>query len=208
MGLGIHIRVDPQSDPGLSSHGRGRVAEHLQFLRRLHIEHQNINVQRRAYLLHRFSHTGKNDSIARNTGFYRPEKHHTEATVHADAVHIGSLFHDNLEGLAPLARAISAGDIPCQVTRAIEKDLWAKMLYNCALNPLGAIFDVTYGTLGEWPHTRAIMDRIVDEIFAVMGASGYRTHWDTSDAYLAFFYGTLLPPTSSHRSQGSSHMLL
>ena len=134
------------------------------------------------------------------TGFYRPDKNHTQVTVHADAVHIGSLFHDSVRGLEPLARAISAGDIPCQVTDAIEKDLWAKMLYNCALNPLGAIFDVTYGTLGEWSHTRAIMERIVDEIYAVMDASGYRTHWDTPGAYLALFYDTLIPPTASHRS--------
>ena len=134
------------------------------------------------------------------TGFYRPHKNHTQATVHADTVHVGSLFHGNVGGLEPLARAISAGDIPCQVTGAIEKDLWAKMLYNCALNPLGAIFDVTYGILGEWSHTRAIMDRIVDEIYAVMDASSYRTHWDTPGTYLAFFYGTLLPPTASHRS--------
>ena len=134
------------------------------------------------------------------TGFFRPEKNHTQATVHADAVHMGSLFHDNLSALELLARAIATGDIPCQVSRAIEKDLWAKMLYNCALNPLGAILNVPYGTLGEGVHTRAVMDRIVDEIYGVMDASGYRTHWATSEAYLAAFYGTLIPSTASHRS--------
>jgi 2-dehydropantoate 2-reductase len=134
------------------------------------------------------------------TGFCRPQKNHTQITVHADAVHVGSLFHGNLSVLEPLARAISAGDIPCQISRAIQKDLWAKMLYNCPLNPLGAILNVTYGTLADWSHTRAIMDRVVYEIYAVMGASGYRTHWDTPGAYLAVFYGTLLPPTASHRS--------
>jgi 2-dehydropantoate 2-reductase len=134
------------------------------------------------------------------TGFYRPQKNHTQVTAHADAVHIGSLFHGRLSVLEPLARAISAGDIPCQISQAIEKDLWAKMLYNCPLNPLGAIFGVTYGTLADWSHTRAIMDRIVGEIYAVMAASGYRTHWDTPAAYLAVFYGTLLPPTALHRS--------
>lgn len=134
------------------------------------------------------------------TGFYRPEKNHTEVTVHAAAVHIGSLFRDSLSALEPLARAVSEGDIPCRVSHTIQEDLWAKMLYNCALNPLGAILNVTYGTLGEWSHTRAIMDRIVDEIYAVMDASGYGTHWDTPAAYLAVFYGTLIPPTASHCS--------
>ncbi len=134
------------------------------------------------------------------TGFYRPQKNQSEVTVHADAIHLGSLFHDRLRGLAPLARAISAGDIPCLVSAAIEKDLWAKMLYNCALNPLGAIFDVTYGTLGAWPSTRAIMDRIVEEIFAVMRASGYRTHWDSPQAYRPVFYEQLIPATRAHKS--------
>lgn len=134
------------------------------------------------------------------TGFYRPQRNHTQVTVHADAVHVGSLCHGKLSALEPLARAISAGDIPCQISQAIEKDLWAKMLYNCPLNPLGAILNVTYGTLADWSHTRAIMDRVVVEIYAVLEASGYRTHWDTPGSYLAVFYGTLLPPTASHRS--------
>jgi 2-dehydropantoate 2-reductase len=134
------------------------------------------------------------------TGFYRPQKNHTEITVHADAIHIGSLFHSELSVLEPLARALSEGDIPCQTSQAIEKDLWAKMLYNCPLNPLGAILNVTYGTLANGSHTRAIMDRVVHELYAVLKASGYRTHWDTPGAYLDVFYGTLLPPTASHRS--------
>ena len=57
------------------------------------------------------------------TGFWRPEENHTQVTVHAEAIHIGGLFHDKLSSLRPSARAISAGDIPCRVTHAIEKDL-------------------------------------------------------------------------------------
>jgi 2-dehydropantoate 2-reductase len=134
------------------------------------------------------------------TGFYRPQKNQTEVTVHADAIHLGSLFHTNPAVLEPLARAISEGDIPCQVSARIEQDLWAKMLYNCALNPVGAVFDVTYGTLGAYATTRAIMDAIVAEVWDVMRASGYLAHWETVAAYLAVFYEKLIPSTASHRS--------
>lgn len=44
---------------------------------------------------------------------------------------------------------IGEGDIPCVSVTDIEKDLWAKMLYNCALNPLGAILDMPYGVLAD-----------------------------------------------------------
>jgi 2-dehydropantoate 2-reductase len=82
------------------------------------------------------------------TGFCRPQKNQVEITVHADAIHIGSLFNENAADLVALSRSIADGGIPCKMTDEIGKDLWAKMLYNCALNPLGAIFDVPYGVRG------------------------------------------------------------
>jgi 2-dehydropantoate 2-reductase len=74
------------------------------------------------------------------------------------------------------------------------------MLYNCALNPLGALLGVSYGTLAEQPTTRSLMDRLVEEVFAVMLAAGYATHWSTSAEFLAAFYGRLVPDTAEHKS--------
>jgi 2-dehydropantoate 2-reductase len=134
------------------------------------------------------------------TGFRRPWPNEVEITVHADAIHIGSLFSGAPAAIDELCRAIHAGGIPCETTDAIEKDLWAKMLYNCALNPLGAILSVPYGTLAEQPTTRALMDRTVKEVFAVMHAAGYRTHWQTPGEFLDVFYGRLVPDTAQHQS--------
>jgi len=134
------------------------------------------------------------------TGFRRPRPHEVEITVHADAIHIGSLFGADLSVIEPLCRAIDRGGIPCASTEAIEQDLWAKMLYNCALNPLGAILGVPYGTLAEASSTRMLMDRIVEEVFAVMHAAGYRTHWAAPSEFLAVFYGRLVPDTAQHKS--------
>lgn len=134
------------------------------------------------------------------TGFHRHRPNEVEITVHADSIHIGSLFGADASAVEDLCRAISAGGIPCEKTDAIEKDLWAKMLYNCALNPLGAILGVPYGALAEHAVTRELMDRIVEEGFAVMAASGYATHWPKARDFLAVFYERLVPDTAEHES--------
>jgi len=134
------------------------------------------------------------------TGFQRTNANEVAVTVHADAIHIGSLFNKDSSPLTDLCEAIAAGDIPCKITNEIDKDLWAKMLYNCALNPLGAILDVPYGMLAENQTTRTIMNGIVDEAFNVMTEAGYKTHWPTSKDFLEVFYSKLVPDTAKHKS--------
>lgn len=134
------------------------------------------------------------------TGFERPNSNEVTITVHADSIHIGSLFSSDASGLQDLSGSISKGDIPCETTSQIEKDLWAKMLYNCALNPLGAILDVPYGVLAEKEYSRTIMDGIVAEVFSVMAAAGYKTHWQSAKDFLEVFYDRLVPNTAQHKS--------
>lgn len=134
------------------------------------------------------------------TGFSRVHDNRVTITVHADSIHVGSLFASDLSCVKDLAESISKGGIPCEVTPEIEKDLWAKMLYNCALNPLGAILDVPYGVLAEQESTRQIMNGLVDEVFSVMEAAGYRTHWRSPADFLKVFYAKLVPDTARHKS--------
>jgi 2-dehydropantoate 2-reductase len=134
------------------------------------------------------------------TGFIRPQKHCVEITVHAEAIHIGSLFSDDTAPIQPLCQAIAAGDLPCEAVVDIARDLWAKMLYNCALNPLSAICGVPYGKLDESDHSKHVMNAVVREIFQVMRAAQYRTYWDSPEAYLDVFYGRLIPATARHES--------
>ncbi|MCI5142861.1 MAG: 2-dehydropantoate 2-reductase, partial [Candidatus Electrothrix sp. ATG1] len=82
----------------------------------------------------------------------------------------------------------------------IARDLWAKMLFNCALNPLGAIFNVPYGALAEQENSRQIMDEVIQEVFKVMAAAGYSTHWGNAVEYLDAFYGTIVPLAAKHCS--------
>lgn len=134
------------------------------------------------------------------TGFQRTAPNISTITVHTAPVLLGSLNGLPAEGLAPLAEAISAGGIPCETTEDIGAALWAKMIYNCALNPLGAVLGLHYGALMDTPASKAIMDEVIDEIFAVMHAAGYRTYWDSPEAYKKEFYGKLVPDTYNHNS--------
>lgn len=134
------------------------------------------------------------------TGFTRPELYISEVTVHAAPILIGSLYGNSLECILPLAQGINNGGIPCEVTEEIGKALWAKMLYNCTLNPLGAILNVTYGKLTETSYSTHIMNNIIDEIFQVMIAAGYSTYWENAESYKKEFYEKLIPSTYNHRS--------
>ena len=134
------------------------------------------------------------------TGFSRPKPNQVMITVHADAIHIGSIFGGNPTETEGLCTAIDRGGIPCQITSEIVKDLWAKMLYNCALNPLGAILDVPYGKLAESDASMMIMNHIVEEIFQILAASGYQTYWTHAEDFLNVFYEKLIPATAEHKS--------
>jgi len=134
------------------------------------------------------------------TGFHRHQPNEVEVTVHADAIHIGSLFDADVSALDGLSRAIRDGGIPCETSLHIAKDLWAKMLYNCALNPLGAILRVPYGALAGHTSTQTLMNSIIEEVFEVMTAGGYETHWETAQGFIRAFYDKLVPDTAEHES--------
>ena len=134
------------------------------------------------------------------TGFRRPEPNHAEITAHAQPIRIGHLRHGDTSAVDALCAAIDAGGLPCEASPEVAADLWAKMLYNGCLNPLGALLGVPYGALADDPSTRELMASLAHEIFAVMQAAGFRTHWDDADAWLTSFFDEILPPTRAHES--------
>ena len=46
---------------------------------------------------------------------------------------------------------------------------------------------------------RDIMNTVIDEVYAVFGAMGAKTLWDTAGEYRSYFYGTQIPATYNHR---------
>jgi 2-dehydropantoate 2-reductase len=124
-------------------------------------------------------------------------------TVCADPIAIGAgvpgrdVAED--EARAWSARCAAAG-IPTEYTPRVHAHLWTKVFYNAALNPLGALFGQPYGALAADEDTRAIMDAVFDEGFAVAAARGVVPLVPTADAYRELFYGRLVPATAHHRS--------
>jgi len=124
-------------------------------------------------------------------------------TVCADPVLIGALepAADGQRARAVAwACALADAGIPAAQTEAIVAELWAKVFYNAALNPLGALLDLPYGALAEDAEARAVMDLVIAEAFAVARAAGIVLRWPDAGAYRAEFYGRLVPATARHRS--------
>ena len=124
---------------------------------------------------------------------------HVTVTVYANEVHIGSptgaVARDHVADVAAL---INASGVPTCATDEMGKHIWGKMLYNCALNPLSAILNASYGELAAQSDTRDIMNKVVEEIFAVAKASDTALFWSKPEEFLRLFYEVLIPPTRVH----------
>jgi 2-dehydropantoate 2-reductase len=122
-----------------------------------------------------------------------------EVTVIADAVRMGQPERAvSEERVRKIAGALNSAGIPTGYAENIAAILWDKILYNAALNPLGALLECTYGQLAENEHGRQLMDRIIDEIFLVAQALGISLNWQAPGEYRKHFYANLVPPTAAH----------
>jgi len=124
---------------------------------------------------------------------------HVKITVNADDVRIGDPSKSiPEEEIIKIVCAIKHAGIPASYDPDVYKTLWDKILYNCALNPLGALLGCSYGTLAENKETRNIMDKIIDEIFLVTREHNIPLNWKSPDEYKNHFYKNLIPPTKDH----------
>ncbi len=126
-----------------------------------------------------------------------------EVTVCAEPVRIGPYVPAEQKSKAAAqqwASIFTEAGIRTEVCDSIEAELWAKAFYNAALNPLGALLGCNYGWLAENLDTRAIMNGVIEEAFAVAVAEKVPLRWASAEAYRAEFYSSLVPRTAAHRS--------
>ena len=122
-----------------------------------------------------------------------------EITVIANPTALGVPRPEGPAGkMRVMAGAMQAAGLPTVFTDRIETVLWAKVAYNCALNPLSALLDANYGKLPEIPQARAMMDTIIDELYAVAAARSVTLEPSDPEAYRDLFYSKLVPPTAAH----------
>ena len=134
-------------------------------------------------------------------GIRIPEAGRVEITVYADKVMLGSPSHQvDFARLEAIAGAFTQAGVPAEATLEIEQFIWGKVFYNCCLNPLSALLEVTYGELSEHPETRQIMTSVIEEIFAVAGAKGVALAWRSPLEYQKIPLGRLVPDTYAHHA--------
>lgn len=120
-------------------------------------------------------------------------------TVAADPVAIGAV-----PGVVPrypafkMASLLTACKIDARIAEDIRPVLWSKVIYNCALNPLGALHGLSYGGLAADPSMRALMERIIRECYAVARAEGIALDPAEAAEYFSDLVGTLIPKTREH----------
>ncbi len=129
------------------------------------------------------------------------EPGHVRVTVSADEVLIGSpdaRFPG--ERSAALAAEFQESGVPALATVTIFTALWAKMLYNCALNGLSALLEAPYGKLLEQPAAKRLMGAVIEEAYRVAAGRGIRLEPSDAGAYLAMLFTRLIPDTAGHDS--------
>ncbi len=109
--------------------------------------------------------------------------------------HTGAL----LECARSLATLIDAAGVPTVAADDIMPVIWTKLLYNVALNPLGALLRLHYGALAADLDLRPILDSAIDEAFTVARALAVALPFTDADAYRDHFYKQLIPTTFDHR---------
>jgi len=166
---------------------------------------------------------GNWETIARHVGEHRtvgarvifgaeiPEPGTARVTVNADDVLLGEPFSPvNHVLFGELRDDLLRSKIP---TRAVNRDeiwaaIWGKVLYNCALNPLGAMLEVPYGKLGENEESRVIIREVIREIFLVMSAKGVKVPYRDWESYYDYLMTKQLPPTVGHRASMLQDILM
>lgn len=133
------------------------------------------------------------------TGFEWRGDASVHVSVEAAPMKLGRFPSGTDDAVEVLAALVREAGIRAEATAGIRTDIWSKTLYNCALNPLGALMNVPYGALTD-PHAWAVVTAIVEEACRVAEAEGIALPWETPEAYLEYLRTEQLPATAAHHS--------
>ncbi len=86
-------------------------------------------------------------------------------TVIASETLVGEIDGTKSERAKMIACILDNAGIPTKTSENIIRDIWHKVLYNIALNPLSALFQVPYGKIADNPHARRLAEQMISEAF-------------------------------------------
>jgi len=122
-----------------------------------------------------------------------------EVTVCADDTLLGEVGRDKgLSKARKLASIFNECGLSSRAVKDIDRNIWSKVVYNCALNPLASILDIPYGELLNTDETRDLMKRIVREVYAVAKKKGVSLVPKTPEGYIRLLFTKLIPLTAAH----------
>ncbi len=122
-----------------------------------------------------------------------------KVTVNADDVVLGAM-PGAIPVLSPerMASVFQNSKIPTKAVPNILTFLWAKVIYNSALNAICAVYEMPYGKILENEQTKKSMEAIVRECYAVALKKGVELEPQTAEEYLELLSGSLIPKTALH----------
>jgi len=103
------------------------------------------------------------------------------------------------EKVEEIANLFTLSGIKTAVSENIQKSIWGKVIYSCALSPLSAVLGVTCGQLVETEYTRDIIRRVVAEIYAVAQKKNIELEPKTKEEYTKVLFNRLVPLTSAYK---------
>ncbi len=123
-----------------------------------------------------------------------------KVTVIADDILLGSPWGigDSNNFAIELSKIFQQANIPTRFEEKIASFLWAKVLYNNALNPLGAILTSNYGKMVDFNELKNSMYKIIEETYDVGKALGIEFLIKSPQEYFEYFLRYLIPPTYDH----------
>src|ERR1700746_1428724 len=71
-----------------------------------------------------------------------------------------------------VAAVFTRGKVPCRISENLAGELWTKLVWNCALNALSALGEVTYGEILASADAKQLLETTVYEVLTVARASG------------------------------------
>ncbi|MBN2110532.1 MAG: 2-dehydropantoate 2-reductase [Methanosarcinaceae archaeon] len=133
------------------------------------------------------------------TGFEWKGDAQVHVSVESGPMKLGR-FPSGIDGtVMRLVTLIREAGIRVEATDSIKSSIWSKVLYNSALNPLGAVMGVPYGRLGN-THAWSVIENIVSEVFMVAEADSVILPWGSAGEYLEYLHDVQLPNTAEHHS--------
>lgn len=136
------------------------------------------------------------------------EPGHVDVTVIANPTALGSYaIGPDPDRIRQIVVTMDGAGLRTVYSDRIATVLWNKVAYNCALNPLSALLDLSYGGVYANPHNHATMTAVVRELFAVAEARGVVMDPATPEAYMDHLYYDLIPPTQRHYASMRADML-